>query len=312
MEGTVKQIFPSYYKNFRCIAGDCRHSCCIGWEIDIDADTMEIYRNFPDIVQRIDTSAEPAHFRLTEDERCPFLNGCGLCEIILNHGEDHLCQICDDHPRFRNFFGNRTETGLGLCCEAAAKLILGYPDKVTFDADSTGCGGDSGNEREFFALRGQLFAIAQNRDLSIVERMREMLVFADADAVLPARSLTEWAEYYMGLECLDPARDDVLTRITDRELPFDAHAVPAEQLLVYFLYRHLASAVEDGMFAARTAFAVLSTRMVFAMASAIAGNGGITFEDLAEAARLYSSEVEYSEENMDDILWELDDLQEFR
>ena len=25
---------PSYYKDFKCIADKCRHSCCIGWEID--------------------------------------------------------------------------------------------------------------------------------------------------------------------------------------------------------------------------------------------------------------------------------------
>ena len=305
----MKQVFPSYYKDFRCIAGDCRHSCCIGWEIDVDADTMEVYRNFPDILRHIDTTADPAHFRLTGDERCPFLNECGLCEIIVHHGEDHLCQICDDHPRFRNFFGNRTETGLGLCCEAAAELILGCPDKVTLDV--TGSGGDSGNEREFFALRGQLFAIAQNRDLPVHDRMREMLTFADA--VLPERSMTEWAEYYMGLECLDPARDEVLSRITDSvPFPEEKFSTALEQLLVYFIYRHLAPAAEDGMFAARTAFAVLSTRMVCAMASAIAENGEITFGDLTEAARLYSSEIEYSEENMDDLLWELDDLQEFR
>ena len=303
----MKQIFPSYYKDFRCIAGDCLHSCCIGWEIDIDDDTMQVYRNFPDILRHIDTNADPAHFRLTEDERCPFLNECGLCEIILRHGEDHLCQICDDHPRFRNFFTNRVETGLGLCCEAAARLILGYPDKVTFVV--TGDGGDSGNEREFFALRGELYGIAQNRERSVEDRMRELLAFADA--CLPERSMTEWAEYLTGLECLDPVRDDVLSRVTDAEFPFDEFAVPAEQLLVYFLYRHLAPAAEDGMFAARTAFAVFSTRMVCAMAAAIAENGAVTPEDLAEAARLYSSEFEYSEENLDDILWELDDIQEY-
>jgi len=303
----MKQIFPSYYKDFRCIAGDCLHSCCIGWEIDIDDDTMQVYRNFPDILRHIDTSADPAHFRLTEDERCPFLDECGLCKIILRHGEDHLCQICGDHPRFRNFFTNRVETGLGLCCEAAARLILGYPDKVTFV--TTGDGGDSGNEREFFALRGQLYGIAQNRERSVEDRMREMLAFANAR--LPERSMTEWAEYLTGLECLDPVRDDVLSRVTDAEFPFDNFAVPAEQLLVYFLFRHLAPAAGDGMFAARTAFAVFGTRMVCAMAAAIAENGAVSPEDLAEAARLYSSEFEYSEENLDDILWELDDIQEY-
>ncbi len=304
----MKQVTPSYYKDFRCIAGDCRHSCCIGWEIDVDDDTMQTYRAFQDILQHIDTSSDVPHFRLAENERCPFLNSCGLCGIILNHGEDHLCQICADHPRFRNFFQNRTETGLGLCCEAAAQLILGYPGKVTLEI--TGTGGDSGNEREFFGMREQMFRIVQNRDRTVEERITDLLTFADAR--LPDKSITEWAEYLSELECLDPVRNEILARVTraaDEAFPTEKFAVPAEQLLVYFLYRHLAPALEDGMTAARTAFAVLSTRMICAMAQAIAENGEITFENLAEAARLYSSEIEYSEENLDDILWELDDAQ---
>ena len=27
---------PDYYKEFQCIADQCEHSCCIGWEIDVD------------------------------------------------------------------------------------------------------------------------------------------------------------------------------------------------------------------------------------------------------------------------------------
>ena len=33
---------PNYYDKFKCIADRCKHSCCIGWEIDIDDDTMEL------------------------------------------------------------------------------------------------------------------------------------------------------------------------------------------------------------------------------------------------------------------------------
>ena len=36
-------IVPDYYKEFRCIAGACRHSCCIGWKIDIDAASAARY-----------------------------------------------------------------------------------------------------------------------------------------------------------------------------------------------------------------------------------------------------------------------------
>lgn len=295
----MNQIAPSYYKNFRCIAGNCRHSCCIGWEIDVDDETLQSYRRFPDILRHIDTSAEPAHFCLTEDERCPFLNECGLCEIILHHGEDSLCQICADHPRFRNFFDSRTETGLGLCCEAAAQLILGTTDKVTLEIleneDETEP--ESEEERAFFSLRDRLFAIAQDRTKSVEERMDALLTAADAR--IPDKSMSEWAEFFMGLECLDPARDEILAKITDDLPEIYDHPLPYEQLLVYFLYRHLAPAVEDGMYAARTAFAVLSTRMICAM-TAVTG-------DLADMARLYSSEVEYSEENLEEILWLLDE-----
>ena len=35
---------PYYYKEFKCIAGACKDSCCVGWEIDIDEDTFSYYR----------------------------------------------------------------------------------------------------------------------------------------------------------------------------------------------------------------------------------------------------------------------------
>jgi len=295
----MTQFAPSYYKNFRCIAGACRHSCCIGWEIDVDDDTLREYLRHPDILRHIDTSAEPAHFRLTDNERCPFLNKCGLCEIILRHGEDALCQICADHPRFRNFYDSRTETGLGLCCEAAARLILGTTDRVTLEILGNEAENEPESEEEtaFFALRDRLFAIAQDRTKSVRERMDALLEAADAR--FPDKSPTEWAEIFMNLECLDPSRNEVLEKITDDLPETYENPLPYEQLLVYFLYRHLAPATDDGMYAARTAFAVLSTRMIRAM-EAVTG-------DLADMARLYSSEVEYSEENMDEILWILDE-----
>ena len=36
-------LVPDYYKDFKCIADKCKHNCCIGWEIDIDDDTLEYY-----------------------------------------------------------------------------------------------------------------------------------------------------------------------------------------------------------------------------------------------------------------------------
>ena len=39
----MKLTAPKYYHNFKCIADKCSHSCCIGWEIDVDEVTIEKY-----------------------------------------------------------------------------------------------------------------------------------------------------------------------------------------------------------------------------------------------------------------------------
>ena len=125
----MKTLVPNYYKKFRCIADKCRHNCCVGWEIDIDDDTLGYYADLDGdfgkkVRQNIDFDDECPHFILKEGDRCPFLAPDGLCEIIKRLGEDALCDICTDHPRFRNFFSEHTEMGLGLCCEEASRIIL--------------------------------------------------------------------------------------------------------------------------------------------------------------------------------------------
>lgn len=120
----MKEIGPDYLREFHCIAGACQHTCCEGWEIDIDEDSLPRFLKMPDIAPQISMEETP-HIRLLPGERCPFLNRDGLCEMILRHGEDVLCQICRDHPRFRNYWTGRVELGLGLVCEEAGRLILG-------------------------------------------------------------------------------------------------------------------------------------------------------------------------------------------
>ena len=100
-------VYPDYYPTFRCIAGACKHSCCIGWEIDIDEESLARYKAMPgplgERLRNHISADDPPHFVLGEGERCPFLNERNLCDLILEGGEGLLCQICDDHPRFRNF-----------------------------------------------------------------------------------------------------------------------------------------------------------------------------------------------------------------
>ncbi|MBP3686664.1 MAG: hypothetical protein J6J21_06505 [Clostridia bacterium] len=39
----MKYVYPAFYPEFSCLADRCRHNCCIGWEIDIDPETQNLY-----------------------------------------------------------------------------------------------------------------------------------------------------------------------------------------------------------------------------------------------------------------------------
>ena len=72
-----------------------------------------------------------------------------------------------------------------------------------------------------------------------------------------------------------------------------------EQLLVYFLYRHVPAALDDGDVGSKAAFAAASVQLLFALgALQLLQHGTFTVEDQIELCRLYSAEVEYSDDNL--------------
>ena len=303
----MKLIAPDYYHGFRCIAERCRHSCCIGWEIDIDADRREEYRCVAGSFGKrlnaaIEDGAAGSVFRLDENERCPMLNENGLCDLITEMGEGALCQICADHPRFRNFFSHRTEVGLGLCCEEAARLILTRESPMTL-VSLEDDGADEAvveEEEALLAVRSMLIGIMQDSDVPLNDRLEELL--RRVSHPIPQK---DWAALYRGLERLDPAWDNVLDSLTDAVAPPPASLDAAfANFCVYLLYRHLPGALDDEDVPGRTAFCVLSTRMLMMLCGA---KLGCTLADCIDLARMYSAEIEYSEENVEallDALWE--------
>ncbi len=306
----MQYVFPDYYKDFQCVGGSCRHNCCIGWEIDVDPDTATYYAEVPgEMGQRLQSSiaweAETPHFILEEGERCPFLNRDNLCDIILTLGEERICGICTDHPRFRNELPGRTETGLGLCCEEAGRLILGRQEPMRLEIS-----GEAEKEDVIVDARDRILDILQARQLAVSERVEKVLSLCGA--VMPQRTMGEWAETMLELERLDETWTEMLTTLRDRWknadlMGFDAHMAQRqteyEQLLVYFIYRHLANAVDEVDFSARGAFAVLGYEVLRMMGAIIwTETGEFTFAQQVELARLFSSEIEYSDENLDIIL----------
>lgn len=316
----MKLIAPDYYTKFHCIADRCRHSCCIGWEIDVDADTLAYYHSIKGALgarlkKGIAEKEETAQFILGTDERCPFLNQTGLCDLITALGEDALCQICRDHPRYRNFYADRTEIGLGLCCEAAGALILTQQEKMTLVVLEDDGAADAPDVADTSLLqwREELLALAQERTESVEHRAAAIL--QAAGLTLSNRTWAEWADIYLDLERLEPSWTDRLlelkkTDLTGISLPDTAEwELALEQLLVYFLYRQLPFALDDGEYEGRAAFAVLSYQMIRRLSLVhTALHGGVTLADLIEIARQYSAEIEYSDENIEILLYKIQEV----
>lgn len=310
----MRYYAPSYYSSFACIGGKCTHTCCAGWEIDIDGDTLERYRAMQGptgelIRSHIDESGETPCFRMTEENRCPFLNPDGLCSLIISEGENVLCQICTDHPRFRNFFADSEEIGLGMCCEAAVRLILTWPEPVDLELiDDDGYDDpESEEEQELLDLRDQLISSMQSRMHPVAERVQKLIECAGLP--LDPLDYEYWAEFLLTLERLDDAWADRLEELRQHAdcsediLSSDEWELAFEQLMVYFLYRHIPAALTDGDAIGRMVCCALMWALVRRLCAVhYAIHGSLVLEDMVQISRMCSSEIEYSDVNMDEIL----------
>ena len=301
----MKTVVPDYYPDFQCKAGRCRHTCCAGWEIDIDEETFEAYKRIGgDFGKRLSASVSTdgvPHFILQgEDERCPMLNDDGLCDLIIGYGEEALCQICADHPRFINDYSDRTEIGLGLCCEAAGELILGKRDKVRLMTLSDDGQAEPISEwdRSIFELRDNLTGILQDRRFPMMERMRKALAVCKIE---DSRSLKQLIEIFHNLERLDETWTDKLSGLDEADLSLlsdtdECEQTILEQFAIYLVFRYSPYLKSEK--------AMLSISGIFRIFEALCANekrksGTIALSAAVENARLLSSEVEYSDENVE-------------
>lgn len=277
MEADMITLRPDYYDSFKCIADKCRHTCCAGWEIDIDEDSMALYRERPDIMCHIKDSSFILQGR---DSRCPFLLDNGLCKLILDYGEDILCDVCTEHPRFYNYQDDIEYIGLGLCCEAALDLILDREDKFRL---VKGIVSDEGEVLGSDPYDKIPFGIDEANDFE--GKISDLL----ADLSPEARNCTERAGFYLTLEFLDPKWLEMLKDLKDKPVAPDARESYIERypkefrnLITYFLYRHMG----DRKIAAE------SVRLI----AEVAVSSGLP---LKEVARMYAVEIEYSDMNTD-------------
>lgn len=281
-------ILPDFYDRFQCKADACQHTCCRGWDIDIDDVTADIYQHLDGplgeaIRQHIAEGPEGWHFCLTADGNCPFLRPDGLCRLIREGGDDILCDICALHPRFFQVVTDKSGQdrelgGVGLCCEAAAGLLLNSPSPLTFYDDETG------------------------QSLGTLAQLLDGLGYPQPSAGLLYQPTTTKEDYERLLAVLSRTEpiDDAWTvlldtlqaRIASMETitsPEPERAKLYQRVYDYLFYRQLESFADVPADVLAT-YAKSNTDFI-SLAAAVTG-------DLPEAVRRWSEQIEYDTDNV--------------
>ena len=291
----MKLTAPEYYKSFKCTADKCTHSCCIGWEIDVDADTMAKYAvlsgGYADVIRSSVEGDEAPHFRLGGGERCPHLDATGLCRIITEYGDAYLCDICREHPRFYNETARGLEVGLGMACEEACRIILGSDDydKMTVIEED---GREAGDSCDFDVIphRERIYSILKSKKLHFSDKITLLSQAYEID--ITTMSDEECRTLLCSLEYLDESHRELFALYSSDSIEKAPDKGVLVRALAYFIYRHVTNAWDEDSMRARIGLCLFCVTL---LASLMAH----TDIDPVTAARIISEEIEYSEDNTD-------------
>ena len=297
----MKIVKPTFYKNFKCIAGDCPDSCCQGWEVDADRDSLEYYNTLPDsleIKQRIDRVLSYDEFgntifTLAAKKRCPFLNSENLCDMHIAIGGEHTPYTCRTFPRFIYDFGATREIGVSFSCPVASDMMYNL-DEFDFEQELNDelpilNDIDAQTYYTLFKARNTAYSIAKNRDLTVSDRLVELLHFAQ-------KIQSELGEYDEGGDSIgffDVFKNPELIN-PEWEQRVDNHNEKAisnsranENIIMYFLYKYFMQAVYDLDVVSKVKMAVVGVLV------------NTYFGEDSWGIHLWSKETEHSQYNMD-------------
>lgn len=328
-------IRPWFYDSFVCTAAKCTDNCCIGWEIDIDEKAMERFKKvtggFGERLRSAIHESDPPTFALAEGDRCALLREDGLCELILNCGEDILCDICALHPRFFNEAGGISECGLGLCCEEVCRLLFSSDLPLSFVGDEDVQEDSAAELRE---IRRRMYAILQDRTLGITDRLGKCAEYgwsvqqylesgtggipdipAEWESLVTEESVSRLVDTLRAMESINAEWSECIERLSSRQAEVLA-ALPEylksaggqwqyEHIAVYTLFRHFICCYSDNAAYARTMLACgITLAVLLSDCMKWLDIGSITEWDRILTLKLYSKQVEYSQENIDAFIEE--------
>lgn len=291
---------PSFYKDFKCIAGACPDSCCQGWEVDADSQSLEYYKTLSGkIRKRIDSVLDKDEFgntifRLADKKRCPFLNDENLCDMHIAIGGEHTPYTCRMFPRFINDFGGTREMGVSFSCPVASDMMWNLKEPMSFVSELNDLPPQLNeiDAQTYFFLtkaREKAFKIVQNRSVSVSERLVNLLDYGVEiqkeldDYPLPHDDI-DFFEVFNNPELINPEWTE---KVNNRKIKPVSNEVYNENIASYFIFRYMLNAVDDYDVLSKIKMAVIGVLVV------------TYFGEDSWTIHLWSKETEHSQYNMD-------------
>lgn len=132
------------YDKFKCIADKCKFTCCKGWDINVDTNTYNKWKEkdklnyLLDNVRFIKSNGEKSYLIKKETKgACPLLSEEGLCNIVINHGEEYLSSTCKSFPRIENAFKDAKELTLSCSCPEVVNIISNMKERIYIESDKS-------------------------------------------------------------------------------------------------------------------------------------------------------------------------------
>lgn len=199
MDNTLRVEF---YDKFHCIADRCSFTCCVGWDIHIDTNTYDKWKNNEKIgtsdskVKIKKSGKETKYFiKMGPQKCCPFLDSKGLCKVVLTSGEEYLPKICDRFPRTENNYDELMELSLSCSCPAVIDIMNNLSDKMKYLFE----GDKSMVDRlpSEYKIREAMITIIQNDTFSFKDRILlifQMLIAMKKEYVITKDMISKYQE----------------------------------------------------------------------------------------------------------------------
>lgn len=136
MDKKINILKIANYDKFKCIADKCKFTCCEGWDVSIDADTYDKWKNINDnnLLKgiKVRNCGREKEYLINKEtnEKCLFLDHKGLCKIVKDRGDEYLSLTCRTFPRVENVFGCIKEVSLSCACPEVVEIISNMDSEI--------------------------------------------------------------------------------------------------------------------------------------------------------------------------------------